>query len=164
MLNQPLTVKQRHVRTFDWTSALWSFWSSSAADLVSSLRAAMCRAGRRTFPLVSFSSKTDTTWLWPCWRAMARGVKPSWEWREEEWIFQFSHISTKVVCPKGMHVSIHTHLLDCMKCHKSLCRHHNSQTLCPCDFEVISTAHEDITQTVTCVWLVEDRVLYSWWC
>lgn len=52
--------------TFDWTSALWSFWSSSAADFVSSLRAAMCRAGRRTFPLVSCSNSRDTTALWPC--------------------------------------------------------------------------------------------------
>lgn len=69
--------KTLHGRTFDWTSALWSFWRSRAADLVSSLRAAMCRAGRRTLPFVSFSNKTDTTWLWPCWSAMAKGVKPS---------------------------------------------------------------------------------------
>lgn len=70
--------------TFDWTSALWSFWSSSAADFVSSLRAAMCRAGRRTLPLVSCSNSRETTELWPCWRAMASGVKPSWRSREEE--------------------------------------------------------------------------------
>lgn len=63
--------------TFDWTSALWSFWSSSAADFVSSLRAAMCSAGRRTFPFVSCSSNKETTELWPCWRAIASGVKPS---------------------------------------------------------------------------------------
>lgn len=69
--------------TLDWTSALWSFWSSSAADFVSSLRAAMCRAGRRTLPLVSCSSSRETTELWPCWRAMASGVKPSWRSTEE---------------------------------------------------------------------------------
>lgn len=70
--------------TLDWTSALWSFWSSSAADFVSSLRAAMCRAGRRTLPLVSCSNSRETTELWPCWRAMASGVKPSWMSSEEE--------------------------------------------------------------------------------
>lgn len=70
--------------TLDWTSALWSFWSSSAADLVSSLRAAMCRAGRRTLPLVSCSNSRETTELWPCWREIASGVKPSWRSRGEE--------------------------------------------------------------------------------
>jgi len=63
--------------TLDSTSALWSFCRSRAAALVSSLRAAMCRAGRRTLPFVSFSSSKETTWSWPCWRATARGVKPS---------------------------------------------------------------------------------------
>lgn len=63
--------------TFDSTSALWSFCRSRAAALVSSLRAAMCRAGRRTFPFVSFSSSRETTWSWPCCKATAKGVKPS---------------------------------------------------------------------------------------
>ena len=65
------------IATLDWTSALWSFWRRRAADLVSSLRAAMWRAGRRTLPFVSCSKRRETTWLWPCCRAMARGVKPS---------------------------------------------------------------------------------------
>lgn len=69
--------------TLDWTSALWSFWSSKAADLVSSLRAAMWSAGRRTLPFVSCSSSRETTWLWPCCRAMARGVKPSYKHRQQ---------------------------------------------------------------------------------
>lgn len=64
--------------TLDCTSALWSFWSRSAADLVSSFLAAMCRAGSLTFPLVSFSKRMATAWLCPCWSATARGVKPSW--------------------------------------------------------------------------------------
>lgn len=76
---QPFCLKESWGRTLDWTSALWSFWRSRAADLVSSFRAAMCKAGRRTLPLVSFSRRMETTWLWPCWRAMARGVKPSWK-------------------------------------------------------------------------------------
>lgn len=70
--------------TLDSTSALWSFCRSRAAALVSSLRAAMCRAGRRTLPFVSFSSSRETTWSWPCWRATARGVKPSCVRRERE--------------------------------------------------------------------------------
>lgn len=64
--------------TLDCTSALWSFCSSSAADLVSSFLAAMCSAGSRTLPLVSFSSRMATAWLCPCCSATARGVKPSW--------------------------------------------------------------------------------------
>lgn len=75
---EPVLLRECWGRTLDWTSALWSFWRSSAADFVSSFRAAMCRAGRRTLPLVSFSRSMETTWLWPCWRAMASGVKPSW--------------------------------------------------------------------------------------
>ena len=63
--------------TFDSTSALWSFCRSRAAAFVSSLRAAMWSAGRRTFPFVSFSSNRETTWSWPCCKATARGVKPS---------------------------------------------------------------------------------------
>lgn len=63
--------------TFDSTSALLSFCSSRAAAFVSSFRAAIWRAGRRTFPLVSFSSKSETTWSWPCCKATASGVKPS---------------------------------------------------------------------------------------
>lgn len=70
--------------TLDSTSALWSFCSSSAAALVSSLRAAMCRAGSRTFPLVSFSRSRETTWSWPCWSATARGVKPSWRGQDRK--------------------------------------------------------------------------------
>lgn len=38
--------------TLESTSGLGSFCSSTAAVRVSSLRAAMCRAGRRTFPFV----------------------------------------------------------------------------------------------------------------
>lgn len=64
--------------TLDWTSALWSFWSRSAADLVSSFRAAICNAGNRTLPLVSFSRRMATAWLCPCCSATARGVKPSY--------------------------------------------------------------------------------------
>jgi hypothetical protein len=45
--------------------------------LVSSFLAAMCSAGRRTLPLVSFSSNTATTLSWPCCSATARGVNPS---------------------------------------------------------------------------------------
>lgn len=87
--------------TLDWTSALWSFWSSSAADFVSSLRAAMCRAGRRTLPLVSCSNSRETTELWPCWRAMASGVKPSWRSREETehikyLVFRIFYITTHI--------------------------------------------------------------------
>lgn len=48
--------------TFDSTSALVSFCRSRAAAFVSSFRAAMWRAGRRTLPFVSFSSRRDTTW------------------------------------------------------------------------------------------------------
>lgn len=65
--------------TFDSTSALLSFCSSRAAAFVSSFRAAIWRAGRRTFPLVSFSSRSETTWSWPCCKATASGVKPSCE-------------------------------------------------------------------------------------
>lgn len=68
--------------TFDSTSALLSFCRSRAAALVSSFRAAMWRAGRRTFPFVSFSSRRDTTWSWPCCRATANGVKPSCEHKD----------------------------------------------------------------------------------
>lgn len=75
--------------TLDCTSALWSFWSRSAADLVSSFLAAICRAGSRTFPLVSFSKRMATAWLCPCWRATARGVKPSWQNRRKRSSQQF---------------------------------------------------------------------------
>lgn len=64
-------------QTLDSTSALWSFCRRRAAALVSSFRAAMCSAGRRTFPFVSFSSSSETTWSWPCCSATARGVNPS---------------------------------------------------------------------------------------
>lgn len=80
--------------TFDSTSALWSLCRRRAAAFVSSFRAAMCRAGRRTFPLVSFSSRRETTWSWPCCNATARGVKPSWNSRtviltvNKLWLFQ----------------------------------------------------------------------------
>lgn len=68
--------------TFDSTSALLSFCRSRAAAFVSSFRAAIWRAGRRTFPFVSFSSRSDTTWSWPCCRATASGVKPSCEQKD----------------------------------------------------------------------------------
>lgn len=47
------------------------------AALVSSFFAAMCRAGSRTLPRVSFSRRMATTRSWPCWRATASGVNPS---------------------------------------------------------------------------------------
>lgn len=77
--------------TLDCTSALWSFWSSRAADFVSSFRAAMCKAGRRTFPFVSFSKRMDTTWLWPCCSAIARGVKPSCKKKKQ--IFKIMYLT-----------------------------------------------------------------------
>lgn len=80
----------RTAPTLDSTSALWSFCRSRAAALVSSLRAAMCRAGSRTLPFVSFSSSRETTWSWPCWRATARGVKPSCAWREREKLWKMN--------------------------------------------------------------------------
>lgn len=64
--------------TLESTSGLGSFCRSTAAVRVSSLRAAMCRAGRRTFPLVPKLMRCATTFSWPCCRATARGVKPSW--------------------------------------------------------------------------------------
>lgn len=81
--------------TLDCTSALWSFWSRRAADLVSSFRAAMCRAGSLTFPLVSFSKRMATAWLCPCWSATARGVKPSWNvMHVNEWDWPTGHSGT----------------------------------------------------------------------
>lgn len=77
-----LPAGQRGV-TLDCTSALWSFCSKSAADLVSSFLAAMCKAGNLTFPLVSFSSRIATAWLCPCCSATAKGVKPSCETRKQ---------------------------------------------------------------------------------
>lgn len=99
--------------TLDWTSALWSFWSSSAADLVSSLRAAMCRAGRRTLPLVSCSNSRETTELWPCWRAMASGVKPSWRRegkKRQEWMTALEILKFNI-CPGVWHTNVP--LLQC---------------------------------------------------
>jgi len=48
------------------------------AALTSSFLAAMCKAGRRTLPLESFSSSIATTRSCPCCRATANGVNPSW--------------------------------------------------------------------------------------
>ena len=48
-----------------------------AAALQSSFLAAMCRAGSRTFPRVSFSRRTATTLSCPCCKATASGVNPS---------------------------------------------------------------------------------------
>lgn len=99
-------VGQHHV-TLDCTSALWSFCSRSAADLVSSFLAAMCKAGNLTFPLVSFSSRIATAWLCPCCKATAKGVKPSCKRRKQnvlsmmkdtelQWTAQ--HHSHKEIC------------------------------------------------------------------
>jgi len=51
--------------------------SRRAAALQSSFLAAMCKAGSRTLPRVSFSRSTATTLSWPCCIATARGVNPS---------------------------------------------------------------------------------------
>ena len=64
--------------TLELRSALWSLWSSSVAALTSSFLAAMCSAGRRTLLRRSFSSRTATTRSWPCCRATASGVNPSY--------------------------------------------------------------------------------------
>lgn len=52
-------------------------WRSSVAALQSSFLAAICKAGSRTFPLVSFSNRTATTLSCPCCIATASGVNPS---------------------------------------------------------------------------------------
>lgn len=70
------------------TSGLGSFCSSTAAVRVSSLRAAMWRAGRRTFPLVPKLMRRATTFSWPCCRATASGVKPSWHATEKSTHYQ----------------------------------------------------------------------------
>lgn len=51
---------------FEVTSGFPELWSSNAAALQSSFFAAMCKAGRRTLPLTSFSSKIATTLSCPC--------------------------------------------------------------------------------------------------
>lgn len=90
MISSECVTGGRRVKvTLDSTSALWSFWSSRAAALVSSLRAAMWSAGRRTFPLVSFSRSRETTWSWPCCSATASGVKPSYTH-----IYTYTHLYT----------------------------------------------------------------------
>ena len=63
--------------TLDVLSTLCSFNRRRVAAFTSSFLAAMWSAGRRTRPRVSFSNSTATTLSWPCWRATARGVKPS---------------------------------------------------------------------------------------
>lgn len=51
--------------------------NKSVAAFISSFLAAICKAGKRTFPLVSFSSNNATTRSCPCCKATANGVKPS---------------------------------------------------------------------------------------
>ena len=74
--------------TLEVLSTLWSFSRSSFAALTSSFLAAMWSAGRWTFPPESFSRRTATTLSWPCCRATASGVNPSWKGTHVDYLIE----------------------------------------------------------------------------